>query len=225
MAEAIGFPFNLKRVQVRGVLRWIPPRLQLCLDPRRLLASVASNEPLTPPWPRIIVSIGRRSVPIALALKRLSEPRAFAVHIQDPKVSARHFDWIATPLHDAFTGPNIIVTLGAVHGVTPEKIVEARRRFAEVIEPLPKPRVTVLLGGQSRAFEFYDRGCSSIWSLACAAGARKRWIAARDPVAAHNTRGRRGLVANDCRRSPLCLEQRRVKTLTLHYLVSLTRSS
>jgi mitochondrial fission protein ELM1 len=75
VAEALGFPFNLKRVQVRGVLRWIPPRLQLHLDPWRLLSFVSSNEPLRPPWPKIIVSIGRRSVPIALALKRLSGHR------------------------------------------------------------------------------------------------------------------------------------------------------
>ena len=154
VAEALGFPFNLKRVQVRGVLCWIPPRLQLHLDPRRLLSFVSSNEPLRPPWPRIIVSIGRRSVPIALAVKRLSEPRAFVVHIQDPKVSARHFDWIAAPQHDGLSGPNVLTTLGAVHRVTPEKIAEARRRFAQLIEPLPRPRVTVLLGGQSRAFEF-----------------------------------------------------------------------
>jgi mitochondrial fission protein ELM1 len=154
IAEALGFPFKVKRVQVRGVLRWIPPRLQLHLDPRRLLSFVSSNEPLRPPWPRIIVSIGRRSVPIALALKRLSQPRAFAVHIQDPKVSARHFDWIAAPLHDGLSGPNVLTTLGSVHRVTPEKIAEARRRFAQLIEPLPTPRVAVLLGGQSRAFEF-----------------------------------------------------------------------
>ncbi len=154
VAEAIGFPFSLKRVQARGVLRWIPRRLQLRLDPCRLLSFVVSNEPLGPPWPKVILSIGRRSVPIALALKRLSEPRAFAVHIQDPKVPAYYFDWIAAPSHDAFNGPNVLTTLGSMHSVTPERIAKARRGFAELIQTLPRPRVTVLLGGQSRAFSF-----------------------------------------------------------------------
>ena len=154
MAEAMGFSYALKRVWIRGPWRWIPPRLLLRLDPRRLLSSVIYDEPLEPPWPQVIVSVGRRSVPIALALKRVSEGRSFAVHIQDPKVPARHFDWIAAPLHDAFSGPNVLTTFGAVHGVTPDKIAKARRHFSEVIEPLSKPRVTVLLGGESRAFSF-----------------------------------------------------------------------
>src|SRR5262245_5889190 len=154
MAEAIGFSYTLKRVQVRGVWRWIPPRLLLRLNPRRFLCSVISDEPLGPPWPQVILSIGRQSAPIALALKQLSQRRAFAVHIQNPKVPARHFDWIAAPLHDAFSGPNVSTTLGAVHRVTPEKIAKARQRFSEVIEPLAKPRIAVLLGGDSKAFSF-----------------------------------------------------------------------
>jgi mitochondrial fission protein ELM1 len=56
VAEAVGLPYSLKRVRI-----YMPPR--------RLLDFVSSNEPLAPPWPRLIISIGRRSVPIALALK------------------------------------------------------------------------------------------------------------------------------------------------------------
>ena len=71
VAEAIGLPFVLKRARIKGPLRLLPTRLQVYLSPRLLLRFVGSNEPLHQPWPRVIISVGRRSVPIALALKQV----------------------------------------------------------------------------------------------------------------------------------------------------------
>jgi mitochondrial fission protein ELM1 len=154
VAQATGMPFKLKKVSVRGPLAWLPARIQIWLPPKFLLRSVATSEPLCPPWPRLIVSVGRQSVAPALAIKRLSNPSTFSVHIQDPKVSAHHFDWIAAPAHDGFSGPNVTTTLGAVHGITPLRVAAAKERFAKLIDRLPRPRVAVLLGGNSRAFRF-----------------------------------------------------------------------
>lgn len=89
VAEAVGLPFKLKRVCVKGAMRCLPARLQIRVPPQRLLGSVTSNEPLAPPWPRLLISIGRRSVPIALALKRLAQ--AFAPHLES---------WAYTPIND-----------------------------------------------------------------------------------------------------------------------------
>ena len=113
---------------------------------------VGSNEPLQQPWPRVIISVGRRSVPIALALKQLSG--AFTIHIQDPKVPAHWFDLIAAPAHDAFSAPNVITTFGAVHRVTPERLAEAAKKFATRFAHLPHPCFAVLLGGDSKGFRF-----------------------------------------------------------------------
>ncbi len=152
VAEAVGLAHSLKRVRVTGMLSFLPARLQIYLPPARLLGSVAANEPLAPPWPRLVISIGRRSVPIALAVKRLSG--AFGLHIQNPKIPAHHFDLIAAPVHDGFTGDNVISTFGAVHSVTRARLEEEAKGFAPLIEPLPRPRIAVLLGGESQAFSF-----------------------------------------------------------------------
>ena len=154
VAEAVGLPFSLRRVRVTGPMRFVPAPLQLLVPPARLLGSVAANEPLEAPWPRLIISIGRRSVPIALAIKRLSGPPAFALHIQNPRVPARLFDLIAAPVHDGFEAPNVITTFGAVHSVTDTRLTEAAKSFAPRVAALPHPRVTVLLGGESQAFSF-----------------------------------------------------------------------
>jgi uncharacterized protein len=154
VAEAVGLPLSLRRVRVTGAMKFVPAPLQILLPPARLLRSVTSNEKLEAPWPRLIISIGRRSVPIALAIKRLSQPHAFALHIQNPRVPARLFDLIAAPVHDGFEGPNVVTTFGAVHSVTPERLAEAGKRYAPRIEALPHPRIAVLLGGESQAFSF-----------------------------------------------------------------------
>ena len=154
VAEAVGLPFSLKRVRVTGAMRLVPAALQLMVPPARLLGFIAANEPLEAPWPRLLISIGRRSVPIALAIKRLSSPKAFALHIQNPKVPPRLFDLIAAPVHDGFEAPNVIATFGAVHSVTSARLAEAGKRFAPRVAPLPHPRVAVLLGGESQAFSF-----------------------------------------------------------------------
>ena len=66
----------------------------------------------------------------------------------------QRFDLIAAPLHDGYTGKNVINTFGAVHSVTPKRLAEAAQSFAAKIEHLPRPRIAVLLGGDSAAFSF-----------------------------------------------------------------------
>lgn len=152
VAEAVGLPFTLKRVRPKGFLKLLPTLSQLLVPPETLLRRTDVSEPLGAPWPRLVISIGRRSVPMALAIKRLSG--AYALHIQNPKVPAALFDLVAAPAHDNFEGPNVITTFGAVHRVTADRLVEARERFAPTIDHLPHPRIAVVLGGESQGFRF-----------------------------------------------------------------------
>lgn len=152
VAEGVGLPFSVRRVHPRGALRLLPVRLQLAVPPHIRLRLTQASPPLTPPWPRLILSSGRRSVPTALAVRRLSG--AFAVHIQNPKVPARLFDLVAAPIHDDVRGPNVIGTMGSVHRVSPQRVAEEAARFEARFAALPHPRIAVLLGGTSGAFTF-----------------------------------------------------------------------
>ncbi|MEM7398488.1 MAG: mitochondrial fission ELM1 family protein [Pseudomonadota bacterium] len=152
VAEAVGLPYTLKRVKPSGLMRLIPTRFQHLVPAPGRIAAAESNSPLAPPWPRLVISIGRRSVPLALAIKQLGN--AYGLHIQNPKVPAHLFDLVAAPVHDDFDGPNVITTFGAVHSVTRDKLDEAGARYAPQVADLPHPRIAVLLGGDSRAFTF-----------------------------------------------------------------------
>jgi mitochondrial fission protein ELM1 len=111
VAEAVGLPFMLKHVRIKGAMRLLPARLQVHIPPKLLLRSAVSDEPLEEPWPRLAISIGRKSVPIALAIKRIAH--AIGLHIQNPKVPPQLFDLVAAPAHDSFEGPNVVTTFGA----------------------------------------------------------------------------------------------------------------
>ena len=169
VAEAVGLPYTLKRVRPAGPIRLIPTSFQLLVPARARLAASEASTPLAPPWPRLVISIGRRSVPLALAIKRVGS--AYGLHIQNPKVPAHLFDLIAAPVHDDFDGPNVIATFGAVHSVTADRLAEAGARFAPQIADLPHPRIAVLLGGESRAFKFPpETGGETLANLARSSG-------------------------------------------------------
>ena len=55
--------------------------------------------------------------------KRLGS-QIFNIHIQDPKVSYKHFDLIVSPEHDNLKGENVISTKGAIHYLTKKEINE-----------------------------------------------------------------------------------------------------
>lgn len=154
VARAVDLPFSLIKVSVSGWTASLPPFAQRLRRADRLLRVVRSNKPLTAPWPRLIISVGRRAVPVVFAIKRLSQSPIVIAHIQDPNVPARLFDLVAAPIHDGLKGENVIETFGSVHSVTQERLQSAAETFATRLAHLPHPRVAVILGGKSKAFDF-----------------------------------------------------------------------
>ena len=55
----------------------------------------------------LIISCGRKSVIPSIHLKSISNKKIINIHIQDPKVDFKHFDFIVAPEHDAIEGDNV----------------------------------------------------------------------------------------------------------------------
>ena len=155
LAEAVGWPFEIKTVRLRAPWSLLPGHL--CP-----LALSGLREPLTPNWPDLLITCGRRSVAVSIAIRRASRGRTFTVHIQNPRVPVRLFDIVAPPRHDGISGENVLSTRGALHRITPEKLDAAATDWRD---RLGCPTVAVLLGGNSRAHRF-----SSISAKALADG-------------------------------------------------------
>ncbi len=157
LAEAAGFPFVEKRLAVRFPWVCLPPRLWWL----PLQAAGRAGARLEPPWPDLVIACGRNAAMPALAIRRASGGRTVAAQIQDPEVGRREFDLFIVPEHDRLRGPRVVVTKGAVHRVTAARLAADRDRFPALAE-MPRPVLTVLIGGANKAYRLTLRRLGEI---------------------------------------------------------------
>jgi len=155
LAEAVrrltSAEITIKRVAWRRAFSRLPTALQFpwMRDP-------ASDDPFPAPgeaWPDLWIATGRASLPFSLAVRRLSGGKTFVVQTQDPCLPTERFDMVVAPAHDGLEGDNVFEVTGATHRITPEALNQGAVAFAEQLRPLPHPRVAVLIGGRSAAYD------------------------------------------------------------------------
>jgi len=146
LAEAIGYPVSVKRLNVRQPWRSLPSALWF----RPFSALASSGDTLEPPWPDLLIGCGRLSIPLSIAVRRASGGNTYTVQMQHPRVAFSNFDLVVPPRHDHASGDNVIETKGAVHRVTAERLSEEADKFSETLTHLPRPLVAVLVGGNSK---------------------------------------------------------------------------
>lgn len=145
---------TVKRVRWRSLFDKLPSALKTpaMLAPASDAPFPAANEP----WPDLWIATGRATLPLSLAVHRRSNGKTFVVQTQDPRLARSRFDMIVAPAHDDLSGDNVFEIVGSPHRVTPALIAEAAPAFASTIDPLPHPRVAVMIGGKSRAFDLTE---------------------------------------------------------------------
>lgn len=151
LAETLGVPHQVKRVRGKAPWRWLPPRFWW-----NALARVDCDGPLAPPWPDLVIGTGRMAVAVNRAIRRASQGHSFVVQIQDPKIDPAAFDLVVVPEHDRLRGANVFTTRGSLHGLTEAALQAAANEFAPSVADLPRPYVTVLVGGNSRVHRLDD---------------------------------------------------------------------
>ncbi len=158
LAEAMGLAPVVKATRPRAPWRWLPPRLW----PAPLASLGPGADPVAPPWPELVITCGKRAVPIGRAIKRANGGATFLVHIQTPPVPLDWFDLVVVPEHDGTHGPNVIATRAAVHRVTQQRLAAAASAFAGRFDHLPRPRVAVLIGGSNNRHLLTAEGTRSL---------------------------------------------------------------
>ena len=150
------------RTQARGLAAAVARRVVETQTPGRndLLAQLRAiaGRPdmtgLTPPWPDLLVTCGRRTVPYALRVRRLSGGRTRLVHVQDPRANRSAFDLIVAMDHDRIpAGGNVIKVGTALHDLTTKVLAEEKECWRDRFEPLGE-FAGVILGGSLRGRDF-----------------------------------------------------------------------
>lgn len=115
-----------------------------------------SKKQITSPFPDLVLSISRRTVPVARYIKK-QNPKTKLIQLMHPgKTGLKEFDLALVPEHDKNkkTYPNIHYIVGAPHRITDTVLQEAKEKWMPEFENLPKPLTAVIVGGAIKKKEF-----------------------------------------------------------------------
>ncbi len=153
IVEALGEPYERKDIRYNA---WV--RLPNFLRGASFIGiTEESKAELSAPYPDVVLSAGRRSFPVALAIKKLSGGKTKIVQLMNPgKLEEKKADLLILPTHDNYSGKasNVMQVLGTPHRVTPEKLAREKKHWAPIFKKYPTPRVSVLVGGATKDKSF-----------------------------------------------------------------------
>jgi len=114
-----------------------------------------TSDQLTPPWPDLVISSGRRNEPVARWIQRQSGGRTRLVHIGRPWADPARFDLIvSTPQYALPARENLLMNVLPMHRLSAQQLNAAADQWRSRFAALPGPLTTVLLGGNSGATIF-----------------------------------------------------------------------
>lgn len=114
-----------------------------------------ASAPLAPPWPDLILTIGRRPAMAALWTKRQSGGRARLAIFGPPKGFAPQFDLIVVPAQYKAANHAALLRLDLpLLPLNRAQVDAAREGWRERLGRLPRPLTAVLVGGATQPFVF-----------------------------------------------------------------------
>ena len=153
VAGALGLDAEIRHVAPRAPWVWFMPWGPI--DPKDKSEKRAS--PIGGKWPDLVIASGRRAVSYLRQIRRETDDDCFTLFLMDPRtgVDAAHMIWV--PEHDYLRGDNVLVTLTSPHIMSHSRLEEERRSDGALISEYAAPYISVLLGGNSRAFTFDEQ--------------------------------------------------------------------
>ena len=166
--QALGLAEAVARLTPAAVavkqVRWRPlfDRWPSGLKTPAMLAPGSFDPRAVTDWPDLWIATGRASLPLSAKVHAWSGGRTFVVQTQDPRWRNPAYDLIVAPAHDGLSGDNVFEIIGSPHRITPQRLAEAAPAFADRIDALPHPRVTVMIGGKSKAFDLPEAHAAAL---------------------------------------------------------------
>ena len=157
LAKALDIDFIHHKVETNNIWKIVPPRFSpISQRVYKKIDQVDFN---------VIISCGRKSVIPSIHLKNISNKKIFTIHIQDPKVDYKHFDYIVAPEHDAIEGENVINTKGAIHYLTEQEIFENKEYLNSFIKKDSRKIWTLIMGGPTKYYDYSSKNIKDIFSM------------------------------------------------------------
>ena len=154
LAKALDIDFTHHKVELNSFWKLIPPKFTPVSN--FTFNSIDSTDF------DIIISCGRKSVIPSIYLKKNSKKKVYNIHIQDPKVDLKNFDFIVAPEHDGLTGENVILSKGSVHYFTNEEIINNHDYLSSRLNK-QKEYLTLILGGPNKYYDYNDQNLTKVF--------------------------------------------------------------
>jgi uncharacterized protein len=144
LAEALGWPFEVKRL----AYRWFGYAIDVWRGTTLLGIDRGRSSPLDPPWPDLIISASMRNEPVCRWIRTQSGGRTRYVHMGRTWGRLESFDLVVTsPEFRLRKLPNVHHNALTLTRVTPAKLAEAAATWTPRLAHLPRPRIAVFVGG------------------------------------------------------------------------------
>lgn len=153
IADALGLPYEIKRLLPLPEFEKGKPHFRISLehlDPAR-------SDALVPPWPDLVITVGRRHSMAALWIKQQS-PDTRLVLIGRPRRWIDRFDLVVTlPQYSVPDLPNVMRLSLPLMRTDKTAVQAAAQNWEARLQALPRPLIAVLIGSATRPFRFDGR--------------------------------------------------------------------
>ncbi len=160
LATALGWSYEVKRMFYR-------PYELLVGRFGATLAGIDRNlsDRLSPPWPNLILTAGRRNEPVALWIRKQAARSGLSVkivHVGRPWAPLDRFDLIVTtPQYHLPEATNVLYLTLPLHRLTNQVLQEAADAWRAKIR-VPPPYIAVAVGGDSGPYAFDRESARSL---------------------------------------------------------------
>jgi uncharacterized protein len=155
LAKALDLDFTHEKIELNNFWKLFPPKITPI---QNFVFKNKINKNFD-----IVISCGRKSVVPSIYLKKKYKNKIINIHIQEPKVSLKNFDFIVVPEHDGLTGKNIITSKGAIHYLTNYELDENENYLKDKID-VKKKIVSLIIGGPTKHYRYDTEIVDSIFN-------------------------------------------------------------
>lgn len=151
IADALGWPVEVRRLHFLEQYQLGKPRFAASLyhlDHER-------SDALEPPWPDLILTVGRRPSMAALWIREQSQDRTRLVILGRPKRWLDRFELIVSPSQYRLPRrPNVLNLELPLIRIDTERVAQGGAEWAERFASFDRPLFALLVGGETKPFVF-----------------------------------------------------------------------
>ena len=148
---ALGWPCELKHIKVLERFVFGKPKVA----PTLYHIDREQSDPLEPPWPDLIITVGRRPANVALWIREQSGGHTKIVLVGKPSGMMRHFSLIVASAETRFPPlPNVVPVSLPLMQVDASAVAAAAEVWRERFAGLPRPLIAVMVGGPTNPFVY-----------------------------------------------------------------------